>query len=52
MRLETANGTQLDVDELVEGLQKLGTRGEAKALLLGQATLAKSRSDDVRCWHP
>ena len=38
VRRETANRTQLDVDELVDGLRNLGTREEAKALMLGQAT--------------
>ena len=45
VRRETVNRTQQDVDELVEGLRKLGTREEAKALLLGQATLARSKQN-------
>ena len=45
VRRETANRTQLDVDELVDGLRNLGTREEAKALMLGQATLARSNQN-------
>ena len=44
VRQETANRTQLDVDELVEELGKLGDKEEARTLLLEQAELAKERN--------
>ena len=44
VRWETANRTQLDVDELVKELGKLGDKEEARTLLLGQADLARENN--------